>query len=71
MRDSSPLGEEGVDDSVSQRIDGQLWDPLEIFSAADRKRIHLKMHNIHSYIHTTSHHGLQEHINKFLAGPAE
>lgn len=30
----SPLREEGIDDSVSQRIDGQLWDPLEIFSTA-------------------------------------
>lgn len=34
-RDSSPLREERVDDSVSQRIDGQLWDPLEIFPTAD------------------------------------
>lgn len=32
----SPLREEGIDDSVSQRIDGQLGDPLEIFSAADK-----------------------------------
>lgn len=37
MRDGSPLREEGVDDSVSQRIDGQLWDPLEIFSAAEKR----------------------------------
>lgn len=34
--DDSPLREEGVDDSVSQRIDGQLGDPLEILSAADK-----------------------------------
>lgn len=35
-RDSSPLRKERIDDSVSQRIDGQLRDPLEIFSTADR-----------------------------------
>lgn len=29
-----PLRKEGIDNSVSQRIDGQLWDPLEIFSTA-------------------------------------
>lgn len=37
-RDSSPLRKERIDDSVSQRIDGQLRDPLEIFSTADRIR---------------------------------
>lgn len=36
-RGSSPLRKERIDDSVSQRIDGQLWDPLEIFSTADRR----------------------------------
>lgn len=39
-RDNSPLREERVDDSVSQRIDGQLWDPLEIFPTANRRRHH-------------------------------
>lgn len=33
----SPLREEGIDDSVSQWIDGQLGDPLEIFSATGRQ----------------------------------
>lgn len=37
-RDNSPLRKEGIDDSVSQRIDGQLRDPLEIFSTADVSR---------------------------------
>lgn len=37
-RDNLPLGKEGIDDSVSQRIDGQLWDPLEIFSTATMKK---------------------------------
>lgn len=37
-RGNSPLGEKRIDDSVSQRIDGQLWDPLEILSTANRRR---------------------------------
>lgn len=36
--DDSPLWEERVDDPVSERIDGQLRDPLEIFSTAETRR---------------------------------
>ena len=36
--DNSPLREKRIDDSVSQRVDGQLRDPLEILSTADATR---------------------------------
>lgn len=37
-RDNLPLRKEGIYDSVPQRIDGQLWYPLEIFSTANIKK---------------------------------
>lgn len=30
---NSPFWKEGVDNSVSEWIDGKLWNPLEIFTA--------------------------------------
>lgn len=38
QRGDPPFRKERIDDSVSQRIDGQLWDSLEIFSTAGPKK---------------------------------
>lgn len=34
---NSPFWKEGIDNSVSERIDGKLWNPLEIFTAKESK----------------------------------
>lgn len=35
---SSPLREEGIDYPITKRVDGQLWDSLEVFTAEQRRK---------------------------------